>query len=330
MAVSLVACSSGGDSKTADTASKKLVVYSPNSEGLIEATIPAFKEKYGIDVELVQAGTGELFKRIESEKENPQADIIFGGAYSTYNQHPDLFENYTSKNNDLVIDEYKNDGGFVTSYVLDGSVILVNKELIGDIKVTSYADLLNPALKGKISSGDPAASSSAFAHLTNMLLAKGGYDSDTAWAYVKDLFTNIDGKISSSSGSIYKGVSEGEMVIGLSYEDPCANLVKNGANVEVIYPEEGTVFLPAGSAIIKGASNMDNAKLFIDFITSKEIQDAYGTTTTNRPVLIDVKVGDYMKPMANIKTINEDREYVKNHKEDLVAKYKDIFTSIGG
>ena len=52
----------------------ELVVYSPNSEGLINATIPLFEEKYGITVEVIQAGTGELVKRIESEKNDPYAD----------------------------------------------------------------------------------------------------------------------------------------------------------------------------------------------------------------------------------------------------------------
>ena len=48
-----------------------LVIYSPNPEDLIEETIPAFEEKYGIKVDLVQASTGELFKKAEAEKESP-------------------------------------------------------------------------------------------------------------------------------------------------------------------------------------------------------------------------------------------------------------------
>ena len=40
------------------------------------------EEKYGIKVELIQAGTGELFKKLESEKEAPVADVIFGGSYT--------------------------------------------------------------------------------------------------------------------------------------------------------------------------------------------------------------------------------------------------------
>lgn len=152
-----------------------LVIYSPNSEGLLNATIPLFEEKYGVNVELIQAGTGELVKRIQSEKNDPYADVLFGGSWSLMYTNEDLWEPYVSANDANVIDAYKNKCGFITGNVLDGSVLIVNTDLLGDIKIEGYEDLLNPALKGKIATADPANSSSAFAHLTNMLLAMGGY-----------------------------------------------------------------------------------------------------------------------------------------------------------
>ena len=92
--------------------------------------------------------------------------------------------------------------------------------------------------------------------------------------------------------------------------------------------EEGTVFLPAGSAIIKGAKNMDAAKLFIDFITSEEVQEVYGMTLTNRPVYKNVKTASYMKPIDQINVKNEDTAYVTEHKQELVDRYIDMFTSL--
>ncbi len=41
------------------------------------------EEKYGIKVDLVQASTGELFKKAEAEK-TPVADVIFGGSYALF------------------------------------------------------------------------------------------------------------------------------------------------------------------------------------------------------------------------------------------------------
>ena len=308
--------------------SDKLIVYTPNSEGLINATIPAFEEKYDVTVELIQAGTGELFTKLESEKEAPVADVIFGGGTAQYSINKDLFEEYVSPENDNLIEEYQNTSKLYTSYTLDGSVLVVNPDVLGDVEVNSYEDLLDPALKGKIASGDPANSSSAFAQLTNMLLAKGGYEDDAAWQYVEDLYTNIDGKISSSSSNVYKTVADGEMAVGLSYEDPVAKLIEDGANVEIVYPEEGAVFLPASAAIVKDAKNMDMAQKFIDFIISQDIQNVLATTTTNRPVREDVETSESMKKFSEINTLQEDMDYVSEHREEMIDRYSEIFVDI--
>lgn len=313
---------------TESTESGKLVVYSPNSEGLINSVVPLFEEKYNVQVEIIQAGTGELMKRIQSEKDDPYADVMFGGAHSQYISNPDLWEPYVSGLDSTLPEAYQNKSGFTTSYVLDGSLLIVNKDLASNIKIESYADLLNPELKGKIAMGDPATSSSAFAQLTNILLAMGGYESEEAWEFVGKLIEQLDGKVASGSSNVYKSVADGEMVVGLSYEDPCAQLVKDGANVTLVYPSEGAVYLPATSGIIAGAKNMDNAKLFIDFIISQEIQDIFGTELTNRPVLENAQTADYMTPIADIKTIDEDREYVNSHKDEIAKKYTDLFASL--
>ena len=305
-----------------------LVVYSPNSEGLLNATIPLFEEKYGVEVELIQAGTGELVKRIQSEKNDPYGDVLFGGSWSLMADNEDLWEPYVSVNDVNVVDAYKNKCGFITSNVLDGSVLIVNTDLIGDIKVEGYEDLLNPELKGKIATADPANSSSAFAHLTNMLLAMGGYEDDAAWEYVKNLFANIDGKIIESSSGVYKGVADGEYIVGLSYEDPCAQLVKDGAVILGASSARYAVYLPASATIIKGAKNMDNAKLFMDFILSEEVQNIWGSTLTNRPVMKDAQTSEFMTPLSEIYVIEEDIPYVSSHKQELVDKYTEIFTDL--
>ncbi len=326
-AVTLVGCGAadGGAAGKQDT----LVVYTPNSEGLVNAIIPLFEKKHNVKVELIQAGTGQLIKRLQSEKDAPYADVLFGGSFATIRDNKALFLDYVSPNDKLVLDAYKNTTGFITPYVLDGSVILVNKNLAKDIKIESYEDLLNPALKGKIASADPSNSSSAFAQLTNILLAKGGYESDVSWKYVKDLFSNIDGKLKSGSSAVYKAVADGEMVVGLTYEDPSVGLIKSNAPVEVVYPKEGAVFLPAGSAIVKGTKREELAKKFIDLVISQEVQDILGSSTTNRPVLKDVKTSDSMKPFKEINVIQEDMDYVHQNKAKIVEKFKSIYIASG-
>lgn len=322
---SLVACEQKTEEGVGDAG--KLVIYSPNSEGLIAATIPYFEEKTGIKVELQQAGTGELVAKLKGEAADPVADVMFGGYYQ-YVLNPELFEPYTSKNEENIYEMYRAEQPEITSYCLDGSCLIVNKSLIGDIPINGYKDLLNPELKGKIACGDPANSSSAFAQLTNMLVANGGYESEEAWQFVRDLFTNLDGKIQSSSSNVYKMVADGEMVVGLTYEDPAMQLVQDGGDVYIVYPEEGTAFLPAGAAMVKNCKNRENAEKFLDYIASPEVQDRLGTETTNRPVSADAKTADYMTPLSDIVLVQEDLDYINSHKDEIVDRYKEMFAEI--
>lgn len=306
----------------------KLVIYSPNSEGIINNVIPAFEEKYDIEVELISAGSGEIIKRLISESNNPYCDVDFGGVnYAIYSENPDLFQEYVSVNDANLPEAFRNTTGYYTNYTINGSCLLINTEKIGDIKVESYADLLNPELKGKIATADCATSSSAFAQLTNILLAMGGYESDEAWAYVEELVKQWDGKVLSGSSAVYKGVAEGEYLVGLTYEDPCATLISQGANVQIVYPSEGAVYLPSAAAIVKNAPNLENAKLFMDYLISEECQQAFGDNLTIRPILASVQsktLGD----INEIYTINEDLQYIADHKTDITERFKDIFASV--
>src|SRR5690625_881676 len=216
---SIMECTPKDNGKAEDNESNKLVMYSTENEAIINAIIPVFEEETGIKVELVSAGTGELMKRIESEKENPYGDVMFGGNKVNYVDNKDLFEEYVSTNNDDLYDEFKNTTGYITPHVSIGYCLLVNTDLIGDIKLEGYEDLLQPELKGKISMGDPASSSSSFGQLMNMLVAMGGdYESEAGWDYVRKFVENLDGKVASSSGAVHKGVADGEFIVGLNIE----------------------------------------------------------------------------------------------------------------
>ena len=72
---------------------EQVVVYSTHSEDLIEIVANAFEEKTGVKVEYINL-KGELAERVEAEKANPQADIMYGGASNLFMdlKEKDLFE----------------------------------------------------------------------------------------------------------------------------------------------------------------------------------------------------------------------------------------------
>jgi iron(III) transport system substrate-binding protein len=328
MCFGLVACGDKTDEEPV------LVIYSPNSDTEVDNIIPAFENATGIEVQLISAGTGECTARLDAEKANPQCDVMFGGVnLGVITQFPDIFQEYNSPNEKYIDENYQTKDGYLHNYMLSGSgCIILNNDLIDKLgltgKINGYADLLNPALKGKIAAGDPTKSSSAWAELCNMLLVMGDepYD-DKAWEYVEDFIAQLDGIQLDSSSAIYKGVSAGEYAVGVSYEDPCVALLESGADVTVIYPEEGAVWLPTASAIVKDCPHPNNAKAFIDFILSEECQEIIGGLTIRGTMSSITPSNKFMKPFKDINVAYEDLELTAKNKTAWQQKYADLKTT---
>ncbi|MCR5758661.1 MAG: ABC transporter substrate-binding protein [Selenomonas sp.] len=322
----------GGDTKEAAKATgsdeNKVVIYCPHPLAFINPLVEEFEKQSGVKVEVVAAGTGELLKRVESEKSNPLADIFWGGSLSTMKPKAALFEEYRSVNEDHVQEAFKNTEGSITRFTDIPSVIMINTNLIGDVKVEGYEDLLNPALKGKIAFADPSKSSSSYEHLINMLYAMGNGNPDNGWDYVTKLAKNLDGKLLSGSSAVYKGVADGEYAVGLTFEEGGAKYVADGAPVKLVYMKEGVISKPDGIYIIKNAKHMENAKKFIDFITSKEAQSLITQKLHRRSVRDDVEAPVGLLPKTEIKSITDNEEVVNKNKKAWLDKFKDIFTSV--
>lgn len=338
--LTILAFASCGDKKetaasSEGKASNELVIYSPNTDTEVNAIIPAFEKATGIKVILQSMGTGDVLARINAEKENPQADINWGAInIAFYNSNPGLWEEYVSPNDKDLPEAYQSYNGFFTYSKLSGSAaLLLNTDVFKELGLNvddfdGYEDLLWSELKGKIAMGDPTASSSALAELTNMLLVMGDkpYD-EKAWQFVEKFIGQLNKTIISSSSQIYKATADGEYAVGVTYEDPAIGLLEDGAkNLKVVYPKEGAVWLPGGIAIIKNAPNLENAKKFIDFIISKEGQELLAPTTI-RPVMTSIKnTSSNMKAFEDINMAFEDIEYTSKMKNEWQQRWTDILT----
>jgi len=309
-----------------DISGTTLVVYTPNEEGMLQSLIPVFEQNSDVTVQLITAGTGELYSRIRSEAGNPQGDVMFGGGAAQAAVNAELWQEYVSPEDTAMVEAGKNTTGTFTPYQADGSNLLVNTEALAavGVEIKSYADLLQPELKGKIAYGDPTGSSSAFAQLTNMLKAVGGdYEAQAGWDYVTALVDQLDGISIGSSSQVAADVANGEYVVGLTYEPLSLNFVLSGAPVEIVYPAEGAAFLPATVQIIKGGPNEPAAQAFIDFIISEQGQTIIAQETAGRPLREGIEKPG-LPALADIPTVQEDGPYVAEHREDIVNKYRAI------
>ena len=307
-----------------------LVIYSARNERLNNIVIPGFEAATGLTVEMITGSTGEVNQRIKAEVEsgNVTVDIHWAADETMLSANRDMFQPYVSTENAAMMPLFQNDGTNVFNPAFaEPNVIIVNTEKLAEIGVTveSYADLLNPALKGKIISADPANSSSAFQCLIGMLYGMGEGDpmSDKAWAFIDEFLANLDGKVASSSSQVYNGVANGEYYVGLSYEDPCVELEAAGAQpVKVVYPKEGVIFPGQSVQIVKNAPNLEAAQKFIDYVLSEEVQTAVAAELNLRPLRTGVAVNSKMVPNEEIKLFDTySAAYIAENKPKIVNTY---------
>ena len=203
-------------------------------------------------------------------------------------------------------------------------VIFYNKDLIEKDGLTipeTWEDLTKPEWKGKIAYCLPSKSGSAYTQLCTMILGHGG--KEDGWDFIKKLYDNLDGKIVDSSGKCHKMVADGEFYVGLTLEKAAVQY-KDDPSVGFAYPKDGTSAVPDGVALVKGCPNEENAKLFIDFVTSKECQTEQSGNWGRRPVRSDMEVGEGMAKLEDIPLVDYDFDWAANEKEVIIERFNDI------
>ena len=140
---------------------KKIVVASPHPIEFMKPLLNEFETQTGIRTEVFLCGTSEAIERIQAGE---SIDILWGGSILAVGSFEELFSPYRILNYDSVRSEFKGVPETITCFTDVPSILLVNTDLAGDLKIEGYEDLLDPALKGKIACASPERSSSSFEH----------------------------------------------------------------------------------------------------------------------------------------------------------------------
>jgi iron(III) transport system substrate-binding protein len=304
-------------------AQKQVVVYSANENTLDQLVFAAFEKATSIKVQGVSGGSGVLVKRVQTEKDRPHGDIIWGVSRSLLESNKEFFAPYKSKNANAIPAEFRNPSDLWIGNNLHMLVILQNTKLLpADQGPRSWNDLLDPKWKGKIAFTDPANSGSAYTNAT--LLAQMWGNNDAAWRKVEQFFANA--KVLNRSSLVFQGVGNGEYPLGVSLEYAGYLWASNGAPVKVIYPSEGTVAQMEGCAIIKGGPNTEAAKAFVDFINQKNTRELILSKTFRRPARQDLdlsKLPGNMPALSAIKIAKYDEETWTKARPETMQKLQD-------
>lgn len=315
---------------SSDGIGDSLVIYTSNTEAEIAAMLTPFESLYpDVNIEIVNGSFGELFARLQAEKDDPVADIMLGGLSSTDGlKYESYFMKYTSSHNEEQIAPATN--GYYSVYGMSTVCFAVNTKLESELglNIRTYEDLLDPKLKGKIIFSDPNSSSAAWNNLCNIFSVY-GVDSDAAWTIIEGLMRN-GMVVGSSSSKCFKDVANGEYVVGLTYDNGAVTML-GAKNYEMRYPDNGTSGKDSCFAIIQNCKHPEAAKAFVEAMTSKEgTEKMYAMYGGVRFTNSQVTEPDTFKlgKTKDIKWVSRPVSELTEKKDQLLAKWNDLYSKI--
>lgn len=256
-------------------AAQEVTVYTAFETDILAKYKSAFeKDNPDIKIKWVRDSTGIMTAKLLAEKNNPQAEVVWGLAGSSMALLKDegLLKPYTPKGleelNANLNDPQSNQAWFGNDAFFNA--VCFNEAVAKQLnlpKPTSWEDLTKPVYKGHIAMPNPASSGTGYMQVSAWLQNMG---EDQAWNYMRDLDKNIAHYTHSGSKPCVQA-GMGEVAIGISMASRGAKLKTQGAPLAVITPK-GIGWESEAVGLVKES---DAAKRVVDWSISKAANELY-------------------------------------------------------
>lgn len=312
--------------------SGEITVYTALEDEQVTEYLAKFNETYpDITVNVVRESTGIITARLIAEKDNPQADVVWGTAASSMMVLDDMgaLRPYEPEGCDRILPQFKSDKEVPTWVGIDAweTAFTVNTEelkKLGVDEITSYEDLLDPKLKGHIVMSNPNSSGTGFLTVS-AILQMNGKDSEAGWDYLDKLHENIAQYVHSGSKPA-KMAASGECAVGISFGYAGLSQKEDGAPVEVVFPEEGSGWDLEANALMEKDEINPAAYTFLDWAISDEAMELY---KVNYPIITIETTGGYEgyegDPLDQL--IDNDFSWAAENREDILNKWMEKYDS---
>src|SRR5210317_1179799 len=270
----------------AATAKETVVVYtSLENEEVVEYLKAAKKDLPDLDIQAIRLSTGELGARMLAEKDNPQADVIWGWAVTNMSEFvpKGMLVPYKPKGWEMIPANFKDPAGYWTAIDLYAAALVPNTKVLEQKNLPmpkGWNDLLNPVYKDMLIMPNPASSGTGFLQVASLLVMldpdykNKPVEQNKAWDFLKKLDKNMGQYIKSGSKPA-KLTAAGEYAIGCSFAFVYSSLKKKGFPVVMVLPEEGAGFELEANALLEGAKHEAAAKKFLDWAISESAMNGY-------------------------------------------------------
>jgi iron(III) transport system substrate-binding protein len=231
-----------------------------------------------LDVKMLRFSTGDISARFMAEKDNMQADVIWGvGATNILIfKSAGLLEPYAPKGLDRIQKLFRDKANPPSWIGIDiyMSAFCVNTEVAKKNNLpmpASWADLTKPVYKGHVVMPNPASSGTGYLSVASILQRMGEAE---GWKYLDALDKNI-AEYTKSGSKPCKDAAAGERAIGVSFEYVALEMKKKGSPVVMVLPKEGSGYEMEANALTKKGAKNPAAKQFLDWAASDEAMALY-------------------------------------------------------
>ncbi|MCE8039140.1 ABC transporter substrate-binding protein [Halomonas sp. MCCC 1A11062] len=243
------------------------------------------QQETGINVPQDNKNSGQSLAQLVAERSNPVADVVYYGvSFGIQAADENVIEPYQPAHWDEIPEGLKDPEGHWFTIHSGTMGLMVNVDALDGAPVpTSWSDLLKPEYRGMVGYLDPASAFVGYVGAVAINLALGGDMDDFSPAidYFNELAANQPIVPQQTS---YARVLSGEIPILLDYDfNAYRARHSDGANVEFVIPEEGSVVVPYVMSLVKNGPNPDNGRAVLDFVLSDQGQAVWANAYL-RPV----------------------------------------------
>lgn len=265
---------------------QKLLVYSSMKESLLGELKSAFARKHpDIHLDFQNGGAAKLMSRLAAEREAGKilADVLWTAEVADFYhlKSLDALLAYTPTEIKALANPFPDYDGSFTAARLATLGMVFNKRFVKEAP-KSWQDAYKPTFKDAYGLANPSLSGTAYLGVA-MLLRNFG------WSYFEALHAN-GARLGKGSAQLVDDTAAGDLLASLAIDYVVFDKVDKGATLALVYPAE-LIVIPSPIAILKGGPNNEAAKIFVDFVVSRDGQ-AIIAGQGMLPVRTDVMIPD--------------------------------------
>lgn len=296
-----------------------VVLYTSLPQEIATGFAKAFMAKIPqVKLEVLRSGSTELERRIFAEMETGgiRADVLWladAPVFITLREKGQLLP-YRSPEAWMIPAAWKDPQGFFTAGRLINMIIAVNSTLIPErVAPRRWADF--PRYGKTAAMPNPFFSGSVFVVVATFVKEFG-------WGWFER--ARREGvQVLRGNSEVARALAAREFGVGMTLDFIAYGMIQDGAPLAIVWPEEGAVSVPSPVAITRSAKNPEGAKQFIDFVLSKEGQQAL-VQLGIIPVRADVEPPKGLPRPAEIKTLPVPFEWAAANAADIRKKFEEI------